>query len=139
MALKVKGIKDLADDSMSLGGAVQMSAQVQQFLQIGRTGYIGEFFGGLRVYMLDDVKVDGGDDVGTMLTPAGIRSAHEYVPLPAELGSNIQLQSGAPNGWITVEGRRSAAASATSRIETTFNFAVAKNDPAAFVGVRYVS
>jgi hypothetical protein len=116
-AIRVKGVKDLASDSLSLGGAVAMATQVQQFLTAGGTGYIGTFFGGCRLYMLDDVPTAAADDVGMMWSARGIGTRHQIVPLPEECDGI--LQAGAEMGWITVEAKR-AATSGNTRLETAF-------------------
>lgn len=134
--IRVKGVKDLAADAMSLGGAIQMSSQVQQFLNIGKNGFIGEFFGGLRLYMLDDVKTDGIDDVGMMWSPEGIATSHDIVPLPEE-SADVIVQAGRDLGWITVEAKRAVGTSAGTRIETAFRLGTAIGDPKGVTKIIY--
>ena len=82
--LSAKGCKDLADDGLSLGGAVQMSAQMQQLLPNLRNGaYIGTFMG-VDFYMNGELDASGGDTVGGIITPGCLATQHKYVPLPAE-------------------------------------------------------
>lgn len=136
-AMKVKGIKDVSTDVLSLGGAVQMANQVQQFLDIGKSGYVGSFFGGnLRLYMLDDVPTAGGDDVGIMLGERGVLTAHKIIPLPES--ATVLVQAGNGN-WISREAKRSTSLSATTRIETAFWTASAAADAAAMSKLLYVS
>jgi hypothetical protein len=135
-AIKVKGIKDVANDVLSLGGAVQMANQVQQFMEVGKSGYVGSFFGGLRLYMLDDVATSGGDDVGVMLSERGVLTAHKVIPLPES--ATVLVQAGGGN-WISREAKRSTSLSATTRIETAFWTASAAADPAAMTKLIYVS
>ena len=139
LALKVKGVKDLASDVLSLGGAVQMANQVQQFLNIGKNGFIGEFFGGLRIYMLDDVETSSPDDIAPMFSSRGLATIHEIIPLPEELGEAIIVQAGGDMGWVTVEAKRSTTTSAATRVEVAFRFGVAARDPAAMTKVLYKS
>lgn len=134
-ALRLKGVKDVGSDVLSLGGAVQWADQVQQFLQIGKTGYIGEFFGGLRIYMLDDVQVSPPDDIGLFLGSRGAKTVHKIVPLP-EGESQVLLQSG-DQGWITVESKRDASTVAASRIETVFHTGAAISDVSDIAKVVY--
>lgn len=136
-AVKVKGIKDLSNDVLSLGGAVQFASQVQQFLDIGSNGFVGSFFGGnLRLYMLDDVAVSVGDDVGMMVAEHGIHVAHKIIPLPES--ATVLVQSG-PGNWISREAKRSTANSATTRVETAFWTASAVCDAEALTKLLYVS
>lgn len=137
-AIKVKGVKDLAADALSLGGAIQMSQQVQQFLNIGRTGFIGEFFGGCRLYMLDDVKVVAADDVGLMLSARGLATAHEIHPLPED-SADVLVQPGGSLGWCAVEAKRDGANSAVTRIETSFWTGEAVNNTEGFEKIVYKS
>lgn len=129
--LKLQAVKDLGADAMSLGGAVQMSSQVQQFLSLGGNGFIGEFFGpagrGLRIYMVDDVPHSHPDDQGLMAVPEGLATAHEIVPLPED-SADVLLQAGGDTGWITVEAKRSTTTSAGTRVETAFRFGAAIAD-----------
>ena len=136
-ALKVKGIKDVSTDVLSLGGAVQMASQVQQFLEIGRSGYVGGFFGGgLRLYMLDDVATAAADDVGIMVAEKGIHTAHKIIPLPE---SAIALVQAGGANWISRESKRGTTTSATTRIETAFWTASAVADAAALTKLVYGS
>lgn len=136
-AMKVKGIKDVSTDVLSMGGAVQMASQVQQFLDIGKSGYVGSFFGGnLRLYMLDDVAVSAGDDVGIMLSERGVQTAHKVIPLPES--ATVLVQAGGGN-WISREAKRSTSLSATTRVETAFWTASAAADPAAMTKLVYVT
>ena len=136
-AIKVKGIKDVSNDVLSMSGAVQMASQVQQFLDVGASGYVGAFFGGnLRLYMLDDVATSSGDDVGLMLGEAGVLTAHKVIPLPES--ATVLVQAGGGN-WISREAKRSTSLSATTRIETAFWTASAAADPAAMTKLVYAS
>ena len=138
VGIKVKGIKDLAADVLSLDGAVQFASQVQQFLNIGRTGYIGEFFGGMRLYMLDDVATSGVDDVGLMVSASGIQTRHDIVPLPEE-SAMVVVQASAGGAWVSCEAKRSTTTSAVTRIEHSFREGVAVLDAAGLTKVVYKS
>ena len=136
-AMKVKGIKDVSSDVLSLGGAVQMASQVQQFLDIGKSGYVGSFFGGnLRLYMLDDIATSAGDDVGMLLSEKGVLTAHKIIPLPES--ATVLVQAGGGN-WISREAKRSTTVSATTRIETAFWTASAAADAAGMSKLVYVT
>jgi len=136
-AVKVKGIKDVSNDVLSMGGAVQMANQVQQFMEFGgKSGYIGTFFGNLRLYMLDDVATAGGDDVGIMLAEKGVLTAHKVIPLPESAITLVQAGGG---NWISREAKRSTTTSASTRIETAFWTASAVADPAALSKILYVT
>lgn len=133
-AIRVKGVKDLSADALSLGGAVQMAAQVQQFLNIQSSGYVGEFFGGLRLYMLDDVPTSAPDDVGMMVAGRGVQTVHKIVPLPQSAIALIQSGGGQ---WVSCELKRSTSTSASTRIENAFWFGCAAADPAAMSKIVY--
>lgn len=121
--LKVKGVKDLAGDALSLGGAVQMAGQVQQFLNnAGKTGYIGRFFNGVDLYMCSELDTSGADDVGIIFNEDGIHTKHQQVPLPAEADSVANA------GLFTVEATRSGGS--MSRVETvTYNAVGIRQQP----------
>jgi hypothetical protein len=84
--LSKQQVQDLAADAMSLGGAVQMSAQVQQFLSQntgGDAAYIGRFFGVVDLYMSNRLTTSGGDVIGGLFGTGAIVCRHERVmPLP---------------------------------------------------------
>jgi hypothetical protein len=95
------GVRQLGEDAMSLGGAVQMSQQVQQFLTGGgNRARIGTFFGNLHVYMNGELDTDSGDTLGLAFTADGVHSKHEAVSYPpeAEVVANA--------GWWRAEARR---------------------------------
>ena len=133
-AVRVKGIKDLGSDALSLGGAVANAGQVQQFLNIGAGGFVGEFFGGLRLYMLDDVPTSAPDDVGMMVSARGVQTAHKIIPLPP---SAIALMQAGGNNWITRELKRSTTTSASTRVETAWWSAAVASDAAAMSKILY--
>lgn len=80
--LSKKQVQDLAADALSLGGAVQMAQQVQQFLNVnsgGNASYIGRFFGVLDLYMGNRVTESGGDAIGAIFGTGAFVSKHERV------------------------------------------------------------
>lgn len=101
-ALTAKGVKDLANDALSLGGAVQMSAQVQQFLNNGAQGsFVGSFFGGaLDIHINSECDTSGGDTLGMVIGMGGMQTKHQRVPLgrAADVLSDV--------GFFTQEIRR---------------------------------
>jgi hypothetical protein len=80
--LTLKGVQDLAADSLSLGGAIQMSAQMQQFLNTGVSGaFIGRFMNGIDIYLNSELDTSGGDTLGFMFSDEGVATKHQIVPI----------------------------------------------------------
>jgi|DEB0MinimDraft_10_1074344.scaffolds.fasta_scaffold17092_3 hypothetical protein len=100
--MTAKGVKDLATDAMSLGGAVQMSAQVQQFISNGAQGsYVGSFFGGaVDIHINSECDTSGGDTLGLIIGMGGLQTKHQKVPL----GRSADVLSDV--GFFTQEIRR---------------------------------
>ena len=69
-----KGAKDLADDALSLGGAVALSPQIQQLMaNAGSGAYVGSF-GGVDAYLNSELDTDSGDTLGMLLTDGAVIS-----------------------------------------------------------------
>jgi len=130
--ISVKGIKDLADDTLSLGGAVQMSQQAQQFLDIGASGArIGTFFGNLHLYMNSELDTDGADTLGIAVGSEGLDSKHQIVNLPYEAISLVEA------GLYTVELKR--AAGGTTRTSVATYNATGIRQQRALSAIRYAT
>ena len=130
--LSNKGCKDLANDALTIGGAVQMASQVQQFLETGTSGArIGRFFNGLDIYMSSSCDVDGGDTLGMIFSPQGVHTKHQQVPLPPEAMGLVNA------GFYRMEMRRPGGA--VSNISTDMYLAVGLRQDAATRAVRYVT
>lgn len=107
--LSSKGVKDLQNDALALGGAAALAPQMQQFLNGGASGgYIGRFLGALDIYLCPELDSDGDDTLGIAFTEEGIHTKHQRVPLPSEA---IAL---ADAGMFTVEMSRGAGTGTTT-------------------------
>jgi len=127
----VKGAKDLADDALSLGGAVAMAPQIQQLLANASAGaYVGSF-GAVDVYLNSELDTDSGDDLGMLLTDGAIISKHQQVALPREADALINA------GFYTMEMRR--ADGGVTNIETVAYNGVAIAENGRMAAIRYVS
>lgn len=104
LLLSAKGTKDLSADAMSLGGAVSMAQQVQQFLNVAPSAsgaaFIGNFLGRFSLYMCSELDTDGSDTLGIAFSANGVQTKHQMVPLPAEAVRLIDA------GVFTIEARR---------------------------------
>lgn len=100
--LNLKGLRDLRDDALSLGGAVSMAPQIQQFLDLGRPGYVGRMLNVCDVVCLPGLATSGSDTIGMVFGAPGVHSKHEAVPLG--LGAVGVLDA----GMFTVEAKRAA-------------------------------
>lgn len=130
--LDAKGVKDLSDDTLSLGGAVAMSQQVQQFMNAGSSGaYVGRFFGRMDIYMLSGLDTDGADTLGMAFTADGIHTKHQQVPLPAEADSLLYT------GFFRQELRRTGGA--VTRVETDMYNAAGILQQVAFAKIPYLT
>lgn len=134
--LGAKGIKDLADDSLSLGGAVQMAAQIQQFLNAGSAAaggaaYVGRFFGDTDLYMCSELDTSGGDTLGLAFTAQGVQTKHQSVPLPAEADAVFQ------SPMYSIEARRPGGS--VSTMSTVMYNAAGIADQKAFSKILYVT
>ncbi len=98
--LDAVGAKDLMDDTLSLGGAVQWSPQAQQAIQDAQAGaYLGNFFG-VDFYLNSELDDDGTDRFGGIISAGCLQSKHAIVPLPREA---VMVADG---GWYTLEALR---------------------------------
>jgi len=106
------GAKDLMDDTLSLGGAVQWSPQAQQAIQdVSAGAFLGNFFG-VDFYLNGQLDDDATDRFGAILSAGCVQSKHQRVPLPRE----ADLVADA--GWYTIEALRQDGG------ETLFDFAM---------------
>ncbi len=130
VALTAKGVKDLADDAISLGGAVQMSQQVQQFLNGGGTGaLIGTFFGNQMIYLSSTPDADGSDTLGLAFSANGIHTKHQRVPLPPEAMTLVDA------GFFRQELRRPGGA--VSNVSTDMYLSAGIRQAAGLTAIRY--
>ena len=126
-----KGAKDLADDALSLGGAVALSPQIQQLMaNAGSGAYVGSF-GGVDAYLNSELDTDSGDTLGMLLTDGAVVSKHQPVILPSEADAIINA------GFFTVEARRPGGGLST--LETVAYNAVAIAENGRMAAIRYVS
>lgn len=131
-AITAKGLKDLSDDTMSLGGAVSMSAQVQQFLNgAGEGAFVGRFFGGLDLYLNSELDADGGDTLGIAFSAGGIMTKHERVPLPPEATGLVDA------GFFRQELRRPGGA--VTSVSTDMYLAVGIREQVQMAKIVYVT
>jgi len=127
----VKGAKDLADDALSLGGAVSMAPQIQSLLANASAGAFVGSLGGVDVYLNSELDTDSGDDLGLLLTDGAIVSKHQSVVLPREADALVQA------GFYSMELRRPGGS--VSRIETVAYNGVAIAENGRMAAIRYVS
>ena len=107
--LSAKGVKDLQNDALALGGAAALAPQMQQLLNGGASGgYIGRFLGALDIYLCPELDADGGDTLGIAFTEEGIHTKHQQVRLPAEAISLADM------GMFSVEMNRGAGTGSTT-------------------------
>lgn len=118
--ISAKGAKDLADDGLSLGGAVQMAAQMQQLIPSAQSGArLGNFFG-VDFYLNSELDTSGGDTLGILLTDGGIQTKHQRVPLP------VEADTVADAGFYTIEARRPGGGLSTFETVSHFGASVAE-------------
>lgn len=127
----VKGAKDLADDALSLGGAVAMAPQIQQLLANASAGAFVGSFGSVDVYLNSELDTDSGDDLGMLLTDGALVSKHQQVTLPREADALINA------GFYTMEMRR--ADGGVTNIETVAYNGVAIAENGRMAAIRYIS
>jgi hypothetical protein len=129
-----KGLLDLTNDAISMGGAAALSGQLQQFMAQGPAmgGFVGEFFGGqLRLYLSDRVAVDGSDTVAPLFSEAGIATKHQ----PVALGVGAIAVANA--GFWTMEAIRGAGGVTT--FEIAFHLATGILDPKGLTAITYAT
>lgn len=127
----VKGAKDLADDALSLGGAVSMAPQIQSLLANASAGAFVGSLGGVDVYLNSELDTDSGDDLGLLLTDGALLSKHQQVQLPREADALVQA------GFYSMEMRRPGGS--VSYIETVAYNGVAIAENGRMAAIRYVS
>lgn len=127
-----KGAKDLSNDGLSLGGAVQMAQQIQQLIpNAGNGAYLGRYFGTMDLYLNSELDTDSGDTLGILLTDGCIQSKHQQVPLPRESFALVNA------GFFTVEMRRPGGGLTT--FETVSHFGAAEAEDGRGAAIRYVT
>ena len=127
----VKGAKDLADDALSLGGAVSLAPQIQSLLANASAGaFVGEL-GGVSVYLSSELDQDSGDDLGLLLTDGAVISKHQQVALPREANTLINA------GFYSMEMRRPGGS--RTFIETVAYNGVAIAENGRMAAIRYGS
>jgi len=100
--LDAVGAKDLMDDTLSLGGAVQWSTQAQQAIQdVSAGAFLGNFFG-VDFFLNGELDNDATDTTGAIISAGCIQSKHARVALPREANQIADA------GWYTVEALREA-------------------------------
>lgn len=130
--LSAKGAKDLANDGLALGGAVQWAPQAQSFIADSRSGArLGNFWG-VDWYLNSELDADSGDTLGILIGEGALASKHQRVPLPEREARVV-----ADVGLFTIEGRRGGGG--VSTFETVFHFATGIKEAASFEAVRYVT
>ncbi len=98
--LSAKAAQDLANDGLSLGGAVQFDPATRQFqAQLGKGAYLGTHWG-VDWYLNSELDASGGDTYGGIVTPGAILMKHQRVALP----SNADQVFATP--FLTCETRR---------------------------------
>jgi hypothetical protein len=96
------GAKDLMDDTLSLGGAVQWAPQAQQAIQNVQAGArLGRFFE-VDFYLSSELTDDATDVSGAIFGAGCIQTKHQMVPLPAEADEVANA------GFYTIEALRAA-------------------------------
>lgn len=129
--LNSNGALDLADDALSLGGAIQWRDRTQQFVADAESGaYLGTEWG-IDWYLNSELDTDGGDDLGIVLWDGAVLLKHQRVPLPPEATAMLDL------GFLTVEMRRPGGGQ--TRAETVSYNALGILEAARFDAVRYVT
>lgn len=98
--LSAKAAQDLANDGLSLGGAVGFDPATRQFqANLGKGAYLGTHWG-VDFYLNSELDASGGDTYGGILTPGALLMKHQRVPLP----SNADQVFATP--FLTCEARR---------------------------------
>ena len=130
--LTSKGVQDLADDALSLGGAVQMAQQIQQLIpNAGNGAYLGNYFGCCDLYMNSELNTIAADTAGLLLTDGGIQTKHQIVPLPEESFSLVNA------GLFTTEMRRPGGGITT--FETVSHFGASIREQGRLAQILYVT
>jgi len=124
------GAKQLMDDTISLGGAIQFSQNAREAIQGALSGaYLGSPIDGVDFYMCGELDADGGDTCGALFTAGCIQSLHTRVPLPAE------ADVVADGGWYNIEAIRGA--NGTTQFNTVAHLAVQIQEQARGAMIRY--
>lgn len=129
--LSVKGAKDLAQDGLSLGGAVGFSQEAAGFISNAASGaYIGRFWG-VDFFLNSEIDASGGDDFGILLTPGAVGSKHQPTPLPPNADAIFQSPA------FTIEVRRPGGGLNT--YESVSYNGVGALEQGRMAAIRYVS
>lgn len=131
--LSSKGVKDLQNDALALGGAAALAPQMQQFVNVNaNSGYCGRWLGCIDIYLCPELDADGDDTLGIAFTEEGIHTKHQRVSLPGEA---IAL---ADAGMFTVEMNRGAGTGATT-FTTASHVAVGIKQQAGVAKIVYAA
>lgn len=123
------GAKNLMNDTLSLGGAVQWAPQSQQAIQDVRAGaYLGNFFG-VDFFLNGELDNDGTDTFGGIISAGCLQTKHARVPLPRE--ADIV----ADGGWYTIEAHR--LTTGESQFDTVMHLAAQIREDARGSMLRY--
>ena len=132
--LTAKGAKDLADDALSLGGAIQMAQQIQALIPNASDGaWLGTYFGACDLYLCDAARLDtsGADTLGSLWSIGGAQSKHQRVSLPTEATALVNT------GLVTVEMRRPGGGITT--FESVAHMAVGSREATRWAAIQYVT
>lgn len=126
------GAKQLMDDTVSLGGAIQFSQNAQDSIQGAAGGaYLGQPIRGVDFYMCGELDLDGSDRCGALFTAGCMQSKHTRVALPAE------ADLVADGGWYNIEAIR--LNNGTTQFNTVSHLAVQIQEQARGAMIRYSS
>ncbi len=113
--LDTVGAKDLMNDMLSLGGAVQWSPGAQRAIANAQTGAFLFSEWGCDFYLNGELDNDGTDTSGGIISPGCIATKHARVPLPREADQVVDT------GFYTIEARRTGGSE--SRFDIVSHFA----------------
>lgn len=129
--LDANGALDLADDALSLGGAIQWRDRTQQFVADPTQGaYLGTEWG-VDWYLNSELDTSGPDTLGIVLWPGAVLLKHQRVPLPQEATAMLDL------GFLTCEMRRPGGG--ITNVETVSYNAVGILEAARFADIIFVT
>jgi hypothetical protein len=98
--INAKGAKDLANDGLALGGAVQFDPSTRQLMaQLFQKEYLGTHWG-VDFFLNDELDTSGGDTYGIIATPGSFLLKHQPVPLSSRAFTAASLP------FLTIESRR---------------------------------
>lgn len=127
--LDAVGAKDLMDNTLSLGGAVQWAPQAQQAIQdVSAGAYLGNFFG-VDFYLNSELDDDSTDRFGAIISAGCIQTKHQRVALPMEADAIVDA------GFYTVEALRQDGS--ITKFTTTMHLAAQIKEDARGSMLRY--